>query len=287
MRVAAVQLRCRPDVAGNRARAAGAIATAAEGGARLVVLPELFAHLGSGRAVRELAEPVEGPTVAWAVALAAQHGLRLCVPIAERDGDAVYNTSVLVGPGGVLARYRKIHLFDVEVPGAGRHESEVFSAGADCVTAVVEGWRVGLLTCYDLRFCELSRILALQGATVLLAPSAFTAATGPDHWELLVRTRAVENGVFVVAPDQCGTTPDGVARHGHSLIVDPWGRVLAEAGSDETVISASLDTEAVTRARSAVPSLANRRPSAYRWPDATGVADGGEGSNGRGATPSG
>jgi predicted amidohydrolase len=269
VRIAAVQLRCRPDVGENRARAGDAVADAVDRGAILVVLPELFAHLGPGRAMRDAAEPIDGPTVAWAAALASTHGIHLCAPIAERDGSRVHNTAVLVGPGGVVAAYRKIHLFDVEVPGAGLHESDVFSAGDRCVTAVVEGRRVGLLTCYDLRFCELSRILTLDGATVLLAPSAFTAATGPDHWELLVRTRAVENAVFVVAPDQCGTSPDGVARHGHSLIVDPWGRVLAAAGgAEETVLVADLDADAVDRARAAVPSLANRRPGAYRWPDA-------------------
>lgn len=261
-----MQMRCRPERADNLERAADLVGRAAAAGAELVVLPELFASLGSGRALREHAEPADGPTVSWARQLATRHRLWLAPgSYVEQVDERRYNTAPLLSPDGtVVASYRKVHLFDVQVEGAGMHESDVFSAGEHRVVARVAGTSVGLTTCYDLRFPELWRAVTLQGATVVTLPSAFTAATGPPHWEPLVRARAIENQVFVIAPDQCGTSPDGVARHGHSLVVDPWGTILAEAGpDDETVLVADLDPAAVERARKAIPSLANRRPEVY------------------------
>jgi deaminated glutathione amidase len=271
VRVAAVQMCCGPEPDANLTRAAELVTEAAHRDARLVVLPELFAHLGTGTAMRAAAEPIDGPTTAWAAALATRLGVHLDLTLLEAgDGGGVHNTQVVVDPTGtVTARYRKIHLFDVDVPGAGLHESDVLTAGDEIVTVDVHGLIVGLSTCYDLRFPELYRILTLRGARVLLVPSAFTAATGPHHWEPLLRARAIESQAFVVAPDQCGTSPDGTARHGHSLIIDPWGRVVTEAGTEETVLVADLDDDEVSATRAAVPSLANRRPSAYRWPDAS------------------
>lgn len=272
MRVAAVQMTARPDADESRGVAEGFVRSAADAGARLVVLPELFTALGRGPALREGAEPLDGPTTAWAGGLAAELGVWLLAgSFVERtegpDGAHFYNTSCLLSPEGALvASYRKIHLFDVDVPGAGMHESEVFSAGDELVTTEVDDTRIGLTTCYDLRFPEVYRILALRGATVVTLPSAFVAATGPAHWELLIRARAVEDQVFVVAPNQCGTTPDGTARYGHSVIVDPWGDVLAAGGDDEGVVVADLDPAMLARVRDRLPSLANRRPSAYRWP---------------------
>jgi predicted amidohydrolase len=269
-------MRCRPEPDANLTRASELVAEAARRDARLVVLPELFAHLGTGAVMRAAAEPADGPTTAWAAALAADLGLHLDATVLEvADDGAVYNTQVVVDPSGVVgARYRKIHLFDVDVPGAGLHESDVLTAGDEIVTVEVDGLTVGLSTCYDLRFPELYRILTLRGARVLLVPSAFTAATGPHHWEPLLRARAIESQAFVVAPDQCGVSPDGTARHGHSLIIDPWGRVVTEAGTDEAVLLAELDDDEVTRTRTAVPSLANRRAGAYRWPDGPGAVGG-------------
>jgi predicted amidohydrolase len=265
MRVAAVQMHCRPDRAENLGVAAALVAQAARDQAELVVLPELFASLGTGRSMRDAAEPVHGPTVDWASELARHHRLWVAAgSFVERDGDQIFNTAPLLDPDGQLvATYRKVHLFDVEVDGAGMHESEVFSAGATATVVPVVGTHVGLTTCYDVRFPELYRALTLQGAEIVTLPSAFTAVTGAAHWEPLVRARAIENQVFVVAPDQCGTSPDGVARHGHSMIIGPWGDVLAARADGEGVIVADLDLAAVASARSAVPNLANRRPDVY------------------------
>jgi deaminated glutathione amidase len=267
--VAAIQMECAPDTDRNRARAEALVREAAAEGAALVALPELFASLAPGPAMREHAERLDGPTGLWASALAAELGIWfLAGSFVERgDDDRLFNTSCLFGPDGRRRSvYRKIHLFDVEVPGAGIHESLLFGAGDEIVVSPMDGAVLGLTVCYDLRFPELFRIQALQGATMVALPSAFTAATGPDHWEPLVRARAIENQVFVVAPGQCGTSADGIARHGHSLIVDPWGRVLADGGDDEGVVLATCDPAEVDRSRQAVPSLENRRPNTYRWP---------------------
>lgn len=272
---------CGAERAANLERATELVHRAADGdggadntggGAELVALPELFASLASGATMREQAEPLDGPTSRWASALARELRIWLLAgSFVERDDDGhFFNTSCLFDPTGErVAAYRKVHLFDVDVPGAGIHESELFAAGDDVAVAPLGADHVlGLTVCYDLRFPELYRIETLRGATVITVPSAFTAATGPHHWEVLVRARAIENQVFVIAPGQCGTSPDGVGRHGHSLIVDPWGRVCTEAdGVAETVISAECDLAEVHRTRAAVPSLQNRRPGAYRWPE--------------------
>jgi deaminated glutathione amidase len=273
MRVAAVQLECRVGREANLERAEELVRDAVgQHGAELVALPELFASLGPGATMRSGAEPLDGPTTTWARGLAGELDIWL-VPgsFVEREPgggtDRLFNTSVLCSPSGeVVATYRKIHLFDVDVPGAGIHESELFAAGDEIALAPFDSAVLGLTVCYDLRFPELYRILALRGATVVAIPSAFTAATGPHHWAPLVRARAIENQVFVVAPGQCGTSPDGVARHGHSLVVDPWGRVLADGGEEEGVVVADCDPDELVRTRRAVPSLANRQPNAYRWP---------------------
>jgi deaminated glutathione amidase len=278
MRVAAVQMRCRPERDANLDRAEALVREAVGGyGAELVALPELFASLGPGSAMRAGAESIDGPTTTWAGRLAAELDVWLLagsfVEREQRDGKGggrFFNTSCLLSPGGdLVVAYRKIHLFDVDVPGAGIHESELFAPGDEVVVMPLDDGALGLTVCYDLRFPELYRILALRAATIVTVPSAFTAATGRHHWEPLLRARAIENQVFVVAPGQCGTSPDGVARHGHSLIVDPWGAVLAEAGGgddDEGVIVVECDHDALHRIRKAIPSLPNRRPSAYRWP---------------------
>ena len=271
MRVAAVQMHCSADRTDNFSRAAALVAQAADQGADLVVLPELFGSLGRNAEMRAAAEPLDGPTVAWASALAQQqHCSILAGSFVERDGEELFNTSVLLDPAGTLiAHYRKVHLFDVDVEGATSRESDTFCAGDDAVVATLaDGTKLGLTICYDLRFPELFRIEALRGAQLIAVPSAFTAATGADHWELLVRARALENQVAVIAAAQWGTSPDGVRRHGHALIVDAWGTVLAEAPSEgDVVIAADIDFAANEQVRKRLPSLANRRPDAYRWPD--------------------
>ena len=299
MRVAALQTTAGPDRGENLDRAGRLVDEAVAGGAGLVVLPEYFSVAGSPDHLRSHAEPLEGPTVAWAVELARHHRIHLLAgTFPERlDGpapsgaapgragppDRIANTSCLVDPTGSLrAVYRKVHLFDVSLGAATFHESATVTAGTELCVASLDvapgdhdgapaggtGPVLGLSVCYDLRFPELFRILALEGATVVAAPSAFTAATGPAHWELLLRARAVENQVFMIGAGQVGDLPRGMpACHGHSMIVDPWGSVLAER-DDPTpgVVLAELDMAYQARIRSELPVLANRRPAAYRWP---------------------
>ena len=168
--------------------------------------------------------------------------------------------------GEIAAVYRKIHMFDVEVGGHVYRESEAEEPGEGTVACEVEGWKLGLTVCYDLRFPELYRILAVEGAEVITVPAAFTLFTGKDHWELLLRARAVENQCYVVAANQWGTHGDGKASYGRSMIVDPWGVVLAQAADEDGVIAAELDRVRMEDVRRALPSLANRQPAAYRWP---------------------
>jgi deaminated glutathione amidase len=179
---------------------------------------------------------------------------------------------VLIGPGGEdLAVYRKIHMFDVKVGGVSYRESEHEEAGEEIVTASVDDVVLGLTVCYDLRFPELYRILAVRGARILTVPSAFTLATGRDHWEVLLRARAIENQAFVIAANQFGEAPPHYSSYGRSAIVDPWGVVLAMAPDEECFVAADLDLEAQDRVRETLPSLANRRPQAYLWNEEVGA----------------
>ncbi len=268
-----MQTWCGEDRDENLGRAAGLIAEAAGSGAALVVLPELFAVLGRNAAMRAAAEPLHGPTLAWATEQARAHGVHLVAgSFVEADGDDLFNTSCLVDPSGTLvAAYRKVHLFDVGVEGAASRESDTFSAGPGPVVAALgegdDAPRLGLTVCYDVRFPELYRIEALMGASIVTVPAAFTRATGEAHWELLLRARAVEDQVGIVAAAQWGTSPDGIVRHGHALVVDAWGRVLADAGPEgDGVAVADLDLAAIDAVRAQLPSLANRRPGSYPWP---------------------
>ncbi len=243
---------------------------AAAAGAQLVVLPEKWSVLGPGAVVRDGAEPLDGPAISWAREAAAELGIDLIAgSVAERvPGEAKgHNTSVHVGPAGeVRAVYRKVHMFDVEVDGTVYRESEHEAPGDEPVLTEAAGVEVGMTVCYDLRFPELFRILAVRGARVLVVPSAFTLATTRDHWETLLRARAIENQAFVVAANQIGEHAPGLRSGGRSMIVDPWGLVLAAAPDREMVITADLDLEQQDEIRRRLPSLANRRPSAYRWP---------------------
>ncbi|MCD9624178.1 carbon-nitrogen hydrolase family protein [Rhabdothermincola salaria] len=278
MRVAAVQLQCTPDGDAARGRAAELVARGASDGADLVVLPELFASLGRRAAMVEAAEPLHGPTVEWASRLARETGVWLVAGsfVERADGGRLFNTSPLFAPDGrLVAHYRKVHLFDVTVDGAANRESDTFAAGDGPVVHTLDTLpaapTVGLTVCYDLRFPELYRIEALLGASVVAVPAAFTAATGRAHWELLVRARAVESTMALVAADQWGEAPNGIVNHGRSMVVDAWGTVLAEAPEEgDTVVTADIDLRAQAELRERLPSLANRRPSAYRWPDGEG-----------------
>ncbi len=272
MRVAAVQLNSSSDKSRNLAKAERLVRDAAADGAELVALPEKWNLLAAGEELQAGAEPLDGPSLNAARGWARELGIHLLAgSIAERgDGERAWNTSVLIGPDGEdLAVYRKIHMFDVDAGGVSYRESEHEQPGAEVVTAPLGELVIGLSVCYDLRFPELFRILALRGARVLAVPSAFTLATGRDHWEVLLRARAIENQAFVLAPNQVGKAPPHFESFGHSAIVDPWGVVLATAPDQECFVAADLDLAAQDRVREELPSLANRRPQAYAWPQLT------------------
>ena len=271
MRAAAVQLNSTADRERNVACAERLVRGAAAAGAELVVLPEKWNVLGTGEALRAGAEPLDGPTLTTAREWARELGISLVAgSIAERaeGAERLFNTSVLIGPGGALeAVYRKVHMFDVEAGGVTYRESAHEQPGEEIVLGEAGGVELGLSICYDLRFPELYRILAVRGARVITVPSAFTLATGRDHWEVLLRARAIENQAFVVAANQIGTAPPHYSSYGRSMIVDPWGVVQAQAPDEETFVIADLDLEAQERVRTTLPSLANRRPQVYRWPE--------------------
>jgi deaminated glutathione amidase len=271
LRIACVQLNASPSKPDNLERAERLVARAAATGADVVVLPEKWNAIGPADFLRENAESLEGGETVEAISgWAREHGITLVGgSIAERrEGrEKLSNTCVVFDPDGEIAGvYRKIHMFDVEVDGQVYRESEAEEPGEDTITCDIEGWRVGLTICYDLRFPELYRILAVEGAELVTVPAAFTLFTGKDHWELLVRARAVENQCYVAAANQWGTHGEGKASFGRSLIVDPWGVVLAQALDDDTVIFAELDRPHLERIRHTLPSLANRQPAAYQWP---------------------
>lgn len=276
MRAAVVQMNSTGDLAGNLSVAERLTRAAAADGAGLVVLPEKWPLLAPGEDLARGAEGAEGPTMSAACGWARELGIWLLAgSVGERDpaGEAPFNTSVLIDPGGqAVARYRKLHMFDVDVEGVSYRESDHERAGGEIVTATAGEAELGLSICYDLRFPELYRILALRGAEVLTVPSAFTAATGRAHWEVLLRARAIENACFVLASNQCGQAPPNYHSFGHSMIVDPWGRIIAGLGADEVGFAcADLDFAAQAEVRASIPALANRRADAYDWPAAVEV----------------
>jgi predicted amidohydrolase len=271
MRVAAVQLNSTADFERNLERADRFTRAAAADGAQLVVLPEKWSALGRGEALRAGAQPLDGPAIGWARAVARELGIDLVAgSISERRDDEprLRNTSVHVGPDGeIRATYRKVHMFDVVVEGTVYHESEHEEPGEElAVSQAAGGVELGLSICYDLRFPEVYRILAIRGARIFSVPAAFTVPTTRDHWEVLLRARAIEDQAFVIAANQIGEHEPGVRSGGRSMIVDPWGIVLALAADREGPIVADLDLDAQERIRRELPALANRRPAAYGWP---------------------
>jgi predicted amidohydrolase len=269
LRVACVQMSSRADKAANLARAEGLVARAAATGADVVVLPEKWNLIGNSEALHANAELLEGESVSAMSAWARGHGITLVGgSITERrEGrEKLSNTCVVLDPEGEIASvYRKIHLFDVEVGGLVYRESDAEEPGDEPVVCAAD-WPIGLSVCYDVRFPELYRILALEGALLVTVPAHFTLHTGKDHWEVLLRARAIENQLFVAAAAQLGETMPGRWAYGRSLIADPWGLVLALAPDEETVISAELDRARLEDIRAKLPSLATRQPDAYRWP---------------------
>jgi nitrilase len=259
--VAVIQTEAGRDTARNLARIRELAAAAPE--ADLIALPEVFAFRGGDADYRARGEPIPGPLTEAVAALArARRAWVLAGSIIEKADGRFFNTSVLISRSGqVTAVYRKIHLFEAHLDnGQTIRERDVYEEGREPVLADIEGWRGGLAVCYDLRFPELFRHYARGGATLLFIPSNFTQRTGKDHWEVLVRARAIENQCFVVAPNQCGSNPvSGIASYGHSLIVGPWGEVLAEAGDAETVLQTELDRSLLDQTRKRIPALNHRR----------------------------
>jgi len=269
LRAAVVQLNSTGDKARNLEVAERLVRAAAADGAELVALPEKWNLLAGGEELLAGAESLDGPSLGAARGWSRELGVHLLAGSISEQGPEgkAFNTSVLIDPDGEdVATYRKIHMFDVEAGGVSYRESEHEEPGEEIVTAAAAGTTIGLSVCYDLRFPELFRILAVRGARVLTVPSAFTLATGRDHWEVLLRSRAIENQAFVIAPNQYGEAPPHFSSHGRSLIVDPWGVVLATAPDEECFAAAELDFAAQDRVRESLPSLANRRPRAYAWP---------------------
>jgi predicted amidohydrolase len=273
MRAAAVQLNSTADRDRNLEQAEALVRAAAADGATLIALPERFDLRGEPADYERAAEPLDtGAAAAWAKGIARELGIDLIAGSTSerRPGhDKLSNTSLHVAPDGELkAVYRKVHLFDVQVGDVEYRESDSDEPGDELVvTEAEDGTRIGLSVCYDVRFPELYRILALNGALVLTVPANFTRATGEAHWELLLRARAVENQAFVIAPAQAGEYPPGQPAYGNSMIVDPWGEILVRAPADgATFVAADLDFGRLADVRAKLPSLQNRVPGAYRWP---------------------
>ena len=267
MRAGAVQLNSTDETDRNLATADRLVRDAAASGAELVVLPEKWTVLGTGEHLTAGAQPLDGPALDWARSVARELGIDLVAgSIVERVPGQVKtsNTSVHIGPDGeIKATYRKLHMFDVEVDGVIYAESEHEQPGEEVVTSeLADGAKLGMTVCYDLRFPELYRGLE---AEVISVPSAFTLATTRDHWEILLRARAIENQCFIIAPNQIGEHPGGYRSGGRSMIVDPWGLVLACAPDTETAIVADLDWTRLHEVRHRLPALTHRRPEVYSY----------------------
>jgi len=269
LRTAVIQLNSRNNPAENLATVEHFLDRAAAMGAQFVSLPEFWTYLGPYAGFDEAAQTIPGPTIERLQEKARKHkmivhGGSIVERVSTMPGK-FHNTSVLIDRAGeIIAQYRKIHLFDVDLANGEKHyESERIVPGNEIVTAEVDGVTFGLTVCYDLRFPELYRSLALRGAQIVLVPSGFTLHTGRDHWEVLLRARAIENLCYVIAPAQVGKYPPDRQCFGRSMIIDPWGLVLAQAQDMPTVIMAEIDLEHIASARAQIPCLSNRRPEVY------------------------
>lgn len=252
------------DKAANVREAERWIREAAARSAHVVALPEVFVWRGAKKQEREAAEPIPGPTSEWLADLARELAIFLLggsILEAIPGMTKAYNTSLLFGPeGSLLGGYRKIHLFDVDLKeGVSTRESDTRAAGDQIVVAETQLCSMGLSICYDLRFPELYRRMMTRGAQLIFVPSAFTAYTGKAHWEVLLRSRAIENQTYVVAPAQFGKSPNSFETHGHSMIIDPWGKILAELPDGAGVITAEVDLGYLTKVRTELPCLEHRK----------------------------
>jgi predicted amidohydrolase len=262
MKIGLAQLNSRQNKSANLAAAGQAIDHLARQGVDLVLLPEMFNFHGLDDANAAAAEPIPGPSSEWASDKARQHGIFVhCGSLAERRGESVYNTSVVFDRAGAeVARYSKIHLWDARTPdGLEYSESASFAAGNDVVVCDCEGVTLGLAICYDVRFPQLFHALVDNGAEVLLLPAAFTVPTGISHWEPILRARAIENGCYVAACGQWGPYARGRQNYGHSMVVDPWGVVVAQCRERADTLTAELDMEYVRSVRERMPVQRHRR----------------------------
>ena len=242
---------------------------AAAHGAKMVAMPEYVHFLGTRDGTFASAEPIPGPTSDFFCSKAKEHGIWLnCGSIGEAipKEQKLYNTSLLINPmGEISARYEKIHLCDMDIKNrSSTRESDTYKAGNNIVVCDTDFCKVGLSICYDMRFPELYRIMALRGAKILFVPSYYSLLTGRDHWEVILRTRAIENQCYVVAPAQIGTKA-GLQSYGRSMIINPWGTVLTTAEDREGMIYAEIDTDYIDVIRAQLRTFPNRRPEVYNW----------------------
>ncbi|MGI6549133.1 MAG: carbon-nitrogen hydrolase family protein [Syntrophomonadales bacterium] len=261
------QMKVFDDKETNLASATQMVKEAAAEGCRLVVLPEMFSCPYAARYFPVYAEPIPGMTSGQLSNLAREESICLVAGSIPERGDEgkIYNTSLVFDPEGrMIAKHRKMHLFDVDIPGGITFfESETLSPGQEVTTFATEFGPMGLAICYDMRFPELARAMALQGAKVIIYPAAFNQVTGPLHWEILLRSRAIDNQVFVIAASPANHPEAAYAAYGHSMAVDPWGKVIAEAGTGEMLLVTQINLETVDRVRKEIPVLKHRRPELY------------------------
>ena len=266
MRVALIQMAVTADREGNLRTAAQKLRQAAEQGADMAVLPEMFCCPYENRCFRPYGEEAGGPAQEMLSRTAAETGMYVVGgSIPELADGKVYNTSFIYGPDGAqLARHRKVHLFDIDVKGGQRFkESDTLSPGNAITTFETRFGTTGLCICFDLRFEELARCMCLRGAKVIFVPAAFNMTTGPAHWELLFRQRAVDNQCFTVGVSPARDEAGSYVAYGNSLAVDPWGTVLCRAGAEETTLYADLDLERLEAVRAQLPILSARRTDLY------------------------
>ena len=268
LKVAAVQMSSGSDKKNNLNQAKKLIVLAAKKKAKFIVLPEVFNYRGKLSEAMKAAEPIPGCSTNFISQLAKKHkvwiliGSLLETVVDSRDlPSKPYNTSVLINPQGeIIAKYRKIHLFDIKLKGKQILESSRNLAGKQPRLAKIENIKIGLSVCYDLRFPELYRYYSKNGAKIICIPSSFTKPTGEAHWHILIKARAIENFAYIIAPNQAGVGSVGVKTYGHSLIVDPWGKILAEGSANkEEVIFAEIDLDYLEKIRKNLPALEHRR----------------------------
>jgi predicted amidohydrolase len=263
------QLNSMDSPAENLGAAIKAINELADRGAELVVLPEHADFIGPDDRKKEVAEPLEKSAYVEGIRATAA-ALKCYVHLGsflERDGERIYNCALVIGPDGkMLARYRKLHLFDVEIPGGKKYlESAHISPGKETAGFSIGKFNIGLATCYDLRFPELFRRLVLNGANLILLPAAFTMQTGRDHWEILLRARAIENLCWVVGVGQWGEAPPQHLCYGRSMVVNPWGLVVAQAPDGVAMVTAEIDLDTLQQTRTRFPALDHIREDIFAF----------------------